>query len=189
MSRIGNKVITVPAKVKVNLSGSGETGMKVQVEGPAGSLSHTFPEGVSIHLEGTNLTVARASDQKRHRAFHGTTRAVVANMVTGCEKGWVKVLEIHGTGFGAVVQGDKIELDLGFSNKVYVKIPSDLEVKAVKGRPTKVTIKGADKSRVGQLAAVIRSKRPPTPYSDNKGVRYVGEVIRKKAGKAFGDKK
>ena len=184
MSRIGNKPVEVPSGVKVNVDGR-----KVSVEGPKGNLEHTFPAGVAIALDGNKLTIARESNKKEHRAFHGLTRALLANMVKGVKEPWTKVLEICGTGFGAQVQGDKIELDLGFSNKIYVKIPGDLEVKAEKGRPTTVTISGADKQRVGQLAAMIRSKRPPTPYADNKGVRYRGEVIRKKAGKAFGDKK
>ncbi|MGE0707203.1 MAG: 50S ribosomal protein L6 [Planctomycetota bacterium] len=184
MSRIGNKAITVPSGVKVAVEGR-----KVSVQGPKGNLSHTFPLGVGIELEGSTLKITRDSDMKRHRAFHGMARALISNMVNGCNKHFEKVLEIHGTGFGAQVQGDKLELELGFSNKVYVKIPGDLGVKADKGRPTTVTVSGADKQRVGQLAAVIRSKRPPTPYADNKGVRYRGEVIRKKAGKAFGDKK
>jgi len=186
MSRIGKKPIEVPSGVKATISND----RSVTIEGPKGeTLSHTFPREVTVSLEGNTITVTRDSDLKKARAFHGMARALIANMVTGVKTPFEKVLEIHGTGFGAQVQGDKIELDLGFSNKVYVKIPQGLDVEAAKGRPTIVKIKGADKQLVGQLAARIRAKRPPTPYADNKGVRYRGEHIRKKAGKAFGDKK
>ena len=184
MSRIGKKPIPVTSKVKVSVQGR-----KVSVDGPKGSLSHTFPAGVGIELADNTITVTRDSDIKRHRAFHGMTRALIANMIKGVETPFSKVLEIHGTGFAAIVGGQEIELDIGFSNKIKVKIPAGLEVKAQKGRPTIVTITGSDKQAVGQLAAIIRSKRPPSPYGDNKGVRYKGETIRKKAGKAFGDKK
>ncbi|MBL4847214.1 MAG: 50S ribosomal protein L6 [Planctomycetes bacterium] len=186
MSRIGKKPIQMPSGVKATISND----RAVTIEGPKGeSLSHTFPREVTVTLEGSVITVTRANDLKKARAFHGMARALIANMVQGVKDPFEKILEIHGTGFGAQVQGDKIELDLGFSNKVYVKIPSGLTVEASKGRPTIVKIKGADKQMVGQLAARIRAKRPPTPYADNKGVRYRGEYIRKKAGKAFGDKK
>lgn len=186
MSRIGKKPIEIPGDVKVTV----ENDRAVTVAGPKGQvLSHTFPHGVSVAIDGKTVLVTRVNDQKRNRAFHGMTRALIANMVKGVKEPFEKILEIHGTGFGAAVQGDQIELELGFSNKVYVKIPAGLQVEAAKGRPTVVKIKGADKQLVGQLAARIRSKRPPTPYADNKGVRYKGEVIRKKAGKAFGDKK
>ena len=184
MSRIGKKPVPVPSGVKVAIAER-----RVSVEGPKGKLEHTFPRGVAFALEGSTLTVTRESDSKQHRAYHGLARALVANMVTGVKEPFQKIIEIHGTGFSAVVSGDKLELDIGFSNKVSVTIPEDLTVKADKGRPIVLTISGANKQRVGQLAAVIRSKRPPSPYGDNKGVRYRDEVIRKKSGKAFGDKK
>lgn len=184
MSRIGKKPIAVPTGVTVTVDKR-----KVAVKGPKGQLEHTFPEGVNIKLEGNTVTVTRDSDQKEHRAFHGMARALISNMVTGVKEPWVKVLEIHGTGFRASA-GRELELDLGFSNKVKVAIPTGLDVKVDdKARPVVVTITGCDKQRVGQLAAEVRKVRPPTPYSDNKGVRYRGEVIRKKAGKAFGEKK
>ena len=140
---------------------------------------------IGMRLQGVILTVGDDQFQSALEPFVGVEVEQVL-LRLGL---MINLDEPYGTGFGAQVQGDKIELDLGFSNKIYVKIPGDLEVKAEKGRPTTVTISGADKQRVGQLAAMIRSKRPPTPYADNKGVRYRGEVIRKKAGKAFGDKK
>lgn len=184
MSRIGKKPIPVPAGVTVTVDKR-----RVSVKGPKGQLEHTFPLGVGIALEGSTVTVTRDSDVKEHRAFHGMTRALIANMILGVKEPWVKVLEIHGTGFRASA-GKDLELDVGFSNKVKVAIPTGLDVKVDdKSRPVVVTITGCDKQRVGQLAAEIRQVRPPTPYSDNKGVRYRGETIRKKAGKAFGEKK
>ncbi len=184
MSRIGKKPVTIPKGVKVSVNGR-----KVEVEGPKGNLSHTFPVGVEIAMEGDTVTITRDSDSKRHRAFHGMTRALINNMVNGVHKPFEKVLEIHGTGYSANVSGNELELDIGFSNKVKVKIPDGLTVAPQKGRPVVVTISGSNKQAVGQLAAIIRSKRPPSPYGDNKGIRYRGETIRKKAGKAFGDKK
>lgn len=184
MSRIGKKPIPVPAGVTVTVDKR-----RVSVKGPKGQLEHTFPAGVSITVEGNVVNVARESDVKEHRAFHGMTRALVANMVQGVKEPWTKVLEIHGTGFRASA-GKDVELDVGFSNRVKVPIPAGLDVKIDdKSRPVVVTITGCDKQRVGQLAAELRKVRPPTPYSDNKGIRYRGEQIRKKAGKAFGEKK
>ncbi len=184
MSRIGKKPVPVPAKVNVTIADR-----HITVEGPKGKLEHTFPFGVSIEKQDKDLVVARVSDSKQHRAFHGMTRALLANMVLGVETPFVKTVEIHGTGFGANVSGRELEMELGFSNKIKVEIPEGLELKVDKGRPVVMHISGCDKQAVGQFAAVLRSKRPPSPYSDNKGVRYRGEVIRKRAGKAFGDKK
>lgn len=184
MSRIGKQPIPVPRGVKIDVQGR-----RVRVEGPKGQLEHTFPTGVEIQLDNGVVHVTRQGDEKRLRAFHGMTRALIANMVAGVAKPFEKVLEIHGTGYSANPQGQKLELDIGFSNKVQVEVPSGLDVKADKGRPVVLTISGADKAAVGQLAANIRALRPPSPYGDNKGIRYRGEVIRKKAGKAFGDKK
>ncbi|MCW8140006.1 MAG: 50S ribosomal protein L6 [Planctomycetota bacterium] len=184
MSRIGKKPVEVPAGVKVNVAQR-----KVSIEGPGGKLEHTFPYGVGISLEGNTITVTRTSDSKQHRAFHGMTRALLANMVTGVKTPFEKILEIHGTGYNADVKGQELELDIGFSNKVKIKIPRGLEVKIDKQRPVVVRVLGADKQAVGQLSAEIRKIRPPSPYGENKGIRYRGEVIRKKAGKAFGEKK
>lgn len=153
MSRIGKKPVTIPKGVKVSV----EQGRKVQVQGPKGTLEHTFPDGVSVALEGETLTIARASDSKRHRAFHGMTRALVHNMVHGVHTPFEKVLEIHGTGYSATVSGSELELDIGFTNKVKIKIPAGLNVVADKGRPVVVKVSGADKQAVGQLCAVIRA--------------------------------
>jgi large subunit ribosomal protein L6 len=184
MSRIGKKPISVPSGVTVTVNGG-----NVQVKGPKGELSHTFPAGVGIAVENNTVTVTRDSDLKFHRALHGTARALVSNMVAGVKEPFEKILEIHGTGYSAVVSGQTLELDIGFSNKIQIEIPMGVEVKPVKGRPIVVKVSGPDKQKVGQLCATIRSKRPPSPYGDNKGIRYRGETIRKKAGKAFGDKK
>ena len=184
MSRIGKKPIDIPSGVKV------EVDLRtVRVEGPKGNLKHTFPHGVTIAVEGSQVKVDRASEKKEHRAFHGLTRALIANMIKGVKEHFQKVLEIHGTGFNATLNGNKLTLDIGYSNNIIVDVPEGLDVKIDKGRPVVLTISGANKQAVGQLAATIRSKRTPTPYGDNKGVRYRGEVIRKKAGKGFGDKK
>ncbi|MEZ6184698.1 MAG: 50S ribosomal protein L6 [Planctomycetota bacterium] len=185
MSRVGKKPIEIPSGVKVAVDLR-----TVNVEGPKGNLKHTFPYGVNIAVEGSQVKVsAEKAGDRQHRAFQGLTRALIANMVKGVKEPFQKVLEIHGTGFGANLNGDTLTLDIGFSNKIDVKVPGEIEVKIDKGRPVVLTISGADKQAVGQLAATIRSKRPPTPYGDNTGVRYRGEFIRKKAGKGFGDKK
>lgn len=184
MSRIGLKPIPVPSGVTVTVADR-----HVTVKGPKAELSHAFPVGVGFSVENNIVTVSRHSEQKRVRAMHGTARALVANMIHGVKTPFVKTLEIYGTGFSAIVSGQSLTLDIGFSNKIVVSIPQGLDVKAVKGRPVLLHITGADKGAVGQLGAVIRAKRPPTPYGDNKGIRYRGETIRKKAGKAFGEKK
>lgn len=184
MSRIGKKPIPVPSGVTVSVSGQ-----TVNVKGPKGELQHTFPSGVGIAVEGSTVNVTRDSDLKFHRSLHGTARALVSNMVTGVKQPFERILEIHGTGYSAIVSGQTLELDIGFSNKVHVAIPDGVTIDPQKGRPIVVKVTGADKQAVGQVCAIIRSKRPPSPYGDNKGIRYRGEAIRKKAGKAFGDKK
>jgi large subunit ribosomal protein L6 len=184
MSRIGKKPVEIPSGVKVNVAQR-----KVTVEGPSGKLEHTFPYGVKIAVEGNLVKVDREGDLKQHRAFHGMTRALIGNMVKGVKTPFEKVLEIHGTGYQADTKGQVLELDIGFTNKVNLKIPKGLEVKIDKQRPVVVRVLGADKQAVGQFSAEIRKIRPPSPYGENKGIRYRGETIRKKAGKAFGEKK
>jgi large subunit ribosomal protein L6 len=184
MSRIGKKPVAIPAGVKVAVAQR-----KVSVEGPAGKLEHTFPFGVKIAVEGSNVSIAREGDSKETRAYHGLTRALINNMVTGVKTPFEKILEVHGTGFAAAVAGKNLELEVGFTNKIVMEIPKGLEVKIDKQKPVVLRIIGADKQAVGQLSAEIRKIRPPSPYGDNKGIRYRDEVIRKKAGKAFGEKK
>lgn len=184
MSRIGKKPVAIPAGVKVAVAQR-----KVSVEGPAGKLEHTFPYGVKIAVEGSSVNIAREGDSKETRAFHGLTRALINNMVNGVKTPFEKILEVHGTGFAASVAGKNLELEVGFTNKIVMEIPKGLEVKIDKQKPVVLRIIGADKQAVGQLSAEIRKIRPPSPYGDNKGIRYRDEVIRKKAGKAFGEKK
>ena len=184
MSRIGKKPIEIPAGVKVNVAKR-----KVSVEGPGGKLEHEFPYGVAIAVEGNVVKITRETDKKEHRAFHGMTRALIGNMVKGVKTPFEKVLEIHGTGYAADLKGQVLELDIGFTNKVNMKLPKGIEIKIDKQRPVVVRVLGADKQAVGQFSAEIRAIRPPSPYGENKGIRYRGEVIRKKAGKAFGEKK
>lgn len=187
MSRIGKKPIAIPDKVKVAVNQR-----KVTVEGPAGKLEQSFPAGVAIAVDekAKVVTITREGDLKKVRAFHGMTRALINNMVNGVKTPFSKTLEIHGTGYQAETKGTVLELDIGFTNKVKMDVPKGIEVKVDgKARPVVVVISGADKQVVGQFSAEIRAIRPPSPYGENKGIRYRGEVIRKKAGKAFGEKK
>ena|SRR2546423_1841442 len=181
MSRIGKKPVPIPAGVKVE-SKSGS----VYVQGPKGKLERRLPEGITVAVEGGNVKVARASDQKHHRAYHGLARALVANMVKGVVEPYSKALEIVGTGYNAAIVGKNLELTVGFANNIAMKIPDGIEVQLGKTKPPKITIVGADKEVVGQFAAAVRKVRPPSPYAENKGIRYEGEQVRKKVGKAFG---
>ena len=176
MSRIGKKPILLPAEVQVELQGS-----DVVVKGPKGQLSRSFHPDMEIALEGRVLVVRRPTDQRTHRAMHGLTRALLANMVTGVSEGYSKNLEIVGVGYRAVMKGSDLELALGFSHPVLVKPEPGIsfEVPA----PTKITVRGIDKQRVGQIAAEIRAWRKPEPYK-GKGIRYEGEYVRRKLGKA-----
>ena len=175
MSRVGNKVITLPAKVVVKHDGA-----KVEVEGPKGNLSHVLPEGISLTMEGETITVKRSSDERRQRALHGTSQRLLTNMIKGVSDGFIRDLEIHGTGFRAAVKGTALDLSLGYSHPVLHPIPADIKVTVTDN--TKIRVEGLDKQRVGQFAADVRNYYPPEPYKA-KGVRYAGEVIRRKEGK------
>jgi len=177
MSRVGRSPITVPSSVTVTLSGS-----VVQVKGPQGTLERQLPEGISIAQEGDTLLVSRPDDERRHRALHGLSRSLVANMVSGVTEGFTKELEIVGVGYRATAKGpNALELALGFSHPVLVDAPEGIsfEVPA----PTRIVVKGIDKEKVGQVAADIRKLRKPEPYK-GKGVRYANERVLRKAGKA-----
>jgi large subunit ribosomal protein L6 len=177
MSRVGRSPITVPADVTVTLSGS-----VVNVKGPQGTLERQLPEGITIAQEGDTLVVSRPDDERRHRALHGLSRSLVANMVSGVTDGFAKELEIVGVGYRATPKGPgSLELALGFSHPVVVDAPEGItfEVPA----PTRVVVKGIDKEKVGQVAADIRKLRKPEPYK-GKGVRYANERVLRKAGKA-----
>lgn len=178
MSRIGKLPVTVPAGVTVKVEGN-----KVSVKGPKGELSRTIHPEMSVKLEGTTLSVARPSDETAHKALHGLSRTLLANMVEGCAKGYTKQLEITGVGYKAEPKPFGLQLALGFSHQVQYKAPAGIKLSAP--QPTQVVIEGADKEKVGQVAAEIRALRPPEPYK-GKGIKYAGEVVRRKAGKAGG---
>lgn len=176
MSRIGKKPIEVPAKVKINLGNEGA----VTVEGPKGTLSWTLPKSVSAKVEGTTLEVVRENDDRKVRALHGLSRALLANMVEGVNDGFKKNLEIQGVGFKAAVQGQTLNLSLGKSHPILFDIPQEVKITVTDN--TKIAIEGIDKHIVGQTAADIRGYYPPEPYK-GKGIRYAGEQVRRKEGK------
>ncbi len=177
MSRIGNSPIPIPSGVEINVSGSDLT-----VKGPKGSLDHALPDVISIEIDDGQATVARANDDRESKALHGLTRSLINNMVIGVSEGFRKDLEIIGVGYRANAKGkDALELALGFSHPVHVKAPAGIEFDVPE--PTKIGVIGIDKQVVGQVAAEIRAYRKPEPYK-GKGVRYVGERVIRKAGKA-----
>jgi len=181
MSRIGKRPVVVPGNVKVNIDGQ-----TVTVEGPKGKLSQTLRPEVSVVLEDGTLLVTRSGDDKDERSLHGLSRTLVANMVEGVSNGFTKSLELVGVGYRAALQGKKLVLTIGYSHPVEIDPPAGIEI-AVEGT-NKVHVKGADKQLVGDIAADIRSVRPPEPYK-GKGIKYQGEVVRRKAGKSGGKKK
>ncbi|OIK12011.1 large subunit ribosomal protein L6 [Bacillus sp. OV322] len=175
MSRIGKKPVEIPNGVTVTLNENAVT-----VKGPKGELTRSFNPDLSITVEENVLTVARPSDAKEHRALHGTTRAVISNMVEGVSKGFEKSLELIGVGYRAQKQGTKLILNVGYSHPVEIEPETGLEVEVPSN--TKIIVRGANKERVGALAANIRDVRPPEPYK-GKGIRYEGEFVRRKEGK------
>jgi large subunit ribosomal protein L6 len=175
MSRIGKLPVALPPKVKVEIKGQ-----KVFVEGPKGKLDFELPSRTSAKVDGTNLVVSRQGDDAEAKALHGLSRAIVNNMVKGVSDGFVKKLEIQGVGFKAAVQGNKVNLALGYSHPINYPIPDQIKVTVEEN--TKLTIEGPNKQLVGQVAAEIRSYYPPEPYK-GKGVRYAGEQVRRKEGK------
>ena len=176
MSRIGREPITIPAGVTVNVA----EGNVVTVKGKLGEITETFNPALGLSVDGATLTVTRPSDDKEHRALHGLTRALIANMVKGVTEGFSKKLEIVGVGYKVEKQGKKIVLNLGHSHPIYFEEGNGITFEIPDN--TTIIVKGYDKQAVGQIAAVIRSKRPPEPYL-GKGVKYSGEKIRRKAGK------
>jgi len=177
MSRIGKKPIIVPAGVDVTF----EEGNVMKVKGPKGALVQQFPACMTLKLEAGVLTVERPSDSKEHKTLHGLSRSLAANMVYGCHESFKKELEINGVGYKAAKEGNKLVLNIGYSHPVYFDEPAGVTIDVP--TPNKVVVSGADKQVVGQLAAEIRSKRPPEPYL-GKGIKYSDETIRRKAGKA-----
>jgi len=178
MSRVGKRPVPIPAGVTITINGS-----DVAVKGPKGELTRTFPAGMTFTQDNGEVTVARPSDEVNHRALHGLSRALLANMVEGVTKGYQKQLEITGVGYKAEPKPYGLLFSLGYSHTIEFKAPKGVTLTAP--QPTQVLVEGTDKEMVGQVAAEIRSLRKPEPYK-GKGVRYAGEKIRRKAGKAGG---
>ena len=175
MSRIGKKPVPLPSGVTAKVDGQTLT-----IKGPKGELNRTFHPDMKVSVDGTNVAVARPSDESKHKALHGLSRTLVANMVEGVTKGYEKSLEIQGVGYRAENKPFGLTLIVGYSHQVDFKAPKGITLKAE--QPTLVKVTGADKELVGQVAANIRDVRPPEPYK-GKGIRYVGEQVRRKAGK------
>ena len=180
MSRIGKAPISIPAGVTINVS----EGNVVKVKGPKGELEQQLDPDITLSIEEGVIEVKRPTDQKRHRAMHGLYRSLVFNMVTGVSKGWVKELELVGVGYRADNTGQLLTMTLGYSHPIMFYIPDDVKVEAVmeKGKNPRVRLESHDKQLVGQVAAKIRAFRKPEPYK-GKGVKYLGEELRRKAGK------
>jgi len=176
MSRIGNKAVEIPDKVKVNVDEEGA----VSVEGPKGKLQWKLPRQIRASVQDNRVSVVREAESRNVKALHGLSRSLVHNMVQGVSEGFTKQLEIEGVGFKAAVQGSTLNLSLGFSHPVPFSIPKDIKITVADN--TKITVEGVDKKLVGQVAADIRRFYPPEPYK-GKGVRYTGELIRRKVGK------
>ncbi len=175
MSRIGKRPVPLPQGVTAQLSGRTLT-----VKGPKGEVQRTFHRDITLAIEDGQIVVRRPSDETRHKALHGLSRTLVNNMVEGVSKGYEKALEIQGVGYKAEVTADGVQLVVGFSHPVRYRKPAGITIKA--DTPTLVKVAGVDKELVGQVAAEIRAVRPPEPYK-GKGIRYVGEKVRRKAGK------
>lgn len=185
MSRIGNKIIELPAGVSVAVGNDNV----VSVKGPKGTLEQAVNSDISVEVDGNIVTVKRPTEQKTHKALHGLYRSLVNNMVVGVSQGYKKELEIVGVGFKASAAGNLLELSLGYSHSIFISIPSELKVSAIteKGQNPKVILEGIDKELIGAVAAKIRSLRKIEPYK-GKGIRFVGEQIRRKAGKSASKK-
>jgi large subunit ribosomal protein L6 len=183
MSRIGKAPVTVPSGVTVNVGADNV----VTVKGPKGELKQPIDRDIKVEVKEGEIIITRPTDQIRHRALHGLSRALVANLVKGVTEGYTKKLELIGVGFKAANQGNVLDLALGYSHNIIFDIPKELKVatEQLKGQNPTISLEGIDRQLIGQVAAKIRSLRKPEPYK-GKGVRYVGEVVRKKAGKAAG---
>lgn len=177
MSRIGKKPVVLPEKVKAEV----KPGNVVFVEGPKGKIQKNFPDVVNIVLDGKQIVVSPADESRFARAMYGTTRSIIAGMVIGVTEGYVKELEIQGVGFKAILKGNVLDLALGYSHQILHTVPEGLKVTVADGG-VRVKIEGSDKQMVGQLAAEVRAYYPPEPYK-GKGVRIVGERVRRKEGK------
>ncbi len=176
MSRIGKLPIPIPDGVKIEIKGS-----SVKVQGPKGSLARDLPDGISCRIDGKKIVVERRNDSRVQRALHGLTRTLVSNAVIGTSQAFQRGMEIIGVGYRAELKKDQLELALGYSHPVIFQIPAGITITVEK--QTKLMVTGIDKQQVGQVAANIRALRPPEPYK-GKGIRYAGEHVRRKAGKA-----
>ena len=176
MSRIGNKPIAIVDGVEVKVNGN-----EVTVKGAKGTLTNTFNSDITIAVEGNEVIVTRPSDVKEHRALHGLTRTLIANMIEGVSKGFTKELEVNGVGYRVAKQGKDLVMNLGYSHQVIMPEIDGISIEVP--NPNKIIISGPDKQKVGQFAAEVREQRPPEPYK-GKGIKYVGEYIRRKEGKA-----
>ena len=183
MSRIGRAPITVPGGVTITVGNDNI----VTVKGPKGELKESIDRDIKVEVKDGNVSLTRPTEQIRHRALHGLSRALIANMVKGVTDGYLKKLELIGVGFKAANQGNVLDLALGYSHNIIFEVPKELKVATAqeKGQNPTITLEGIDRQLIGQVAAKLRSLRKPEPYK-GKGVRYVGEVVRKKAGKAAG---
>ena len=181
MSRIGRKPINIPAGVTVNV----DNGV-ITVQGPKGELTQKIHPNMDVKVDGAVVTVTRPDDNKLNRSLHGLTRSLINNMVIGVTEGYKKELEVNGVGYRVQKQGKNLVMNLGYSHQVIVSDTDDITIEAP--TPNKIIIKGIDKQKVGQFAAEVREKRPPEPYK-GKGIKYAGEVIRRKEGKAGKGKK
>ena len=181
MSRVGKLPISIPAKTEVNVADNNV----VTVKGPKGTLSEKVDRDIIVKVENGNVVLERPTDQKRHRALHG----LLNNMVWGASEGYKKALDVVGVGFRASNQGQLLELSIGFSHPIFVLIPEEVKVSTVseKGQPPRIILESTDKQLIGQVAAKLRSLRKPEPYK-GKGIKYTGEILRKKAGKSAGKK-
>lgn len=179
MSRIGRMPVAIPTGVEVKVDGG-----EVRVKGPKGELSNRVPEGLAVAIAGDEVRITRGGDEPRQRAFHGLLRSLVANSVLGVTKGFSKELEIVGVGYKAEVKGKVVVFSLGYSHPVNFAIPEGISVN-LDAKAGKVTVSGADRQKVGQIAAEMRNLRLPDPYK-GKGIKYANEVIRRKVGKAGG---
>lgn len=176
MSRLGKKPVAIPKEVKIEIKDK-----TIFIEGPKGKLNYCLSDRVTIEIKDGQLQVIRVADTKMDRAFHGLTRALILNMLKGVTEGYVKEMEIQGVGYRAAVQGNVLNMQLGFSHPINFPIPEGIKIEAPKN--TQVIIRGIDKEKVGEVAAKIRAICPPEPYK-GKGIRFAGEYIKKKVGKA-----
>lgn len=176
MSRIGNQIIEIPAGVKVDVQAD-----QVSINGPKGTLKTPLYAGIQVSVENNILKVSRTSEDKMVKSNHGLIRSLLKNSMLGITSGFKKNLELHGVGYRAQKKGNTLVMNLGFSHDIIIDVPSDVDVQCTE--PTKILVSGIDKQRVGQMASDIRSQKPPEPYK-GKGIRYAGEKIRRKAGKA-----